>query len=99
APRAREINPHSVDERLFRASEPRGSQAKQDTLLLDRVLGQARDLRAQVGVADRARIDEYMSIVRSLEERTERAGKTGRSAWKPRAPLSSVARPAEATKA
>src|SRR5882724_10974463 len=38
-PLAKEINPRSVYERLFRASGPQGSAAKQDTLLLDRVLG------------------------------------------------------------
>ena len=97
-PLAREINPRSVYERLFRASGPRGNSGKQDALLLDRVLDQANDLRAQVGVEDRRRIDEYMSIVRSLEQRTERANVGGRNAWKPRAPLSPAAAPAEEPK-
>ena len=97
-PLAREINPRSVYERLFRASGPRGDAGKQDALLLDRVLGQAKDLRAQVGVEDRRRIDEYMSIVRSLEQRTQRANVVGSKAWKPRVPLNSVAAPAEEPK-
>jgi hypothetical protein len=97
-PLAREINPRSVYERLFRSTAPHGDTAKQDALLLDRVLGQAKDLRAQVGVADRRRIDEYMSIVRSLEERTERATAGGRNAWKARVPLNSVAMPPEEPK-
>lgn len=97
-PLAREINPRSVYERLFRASAPQGNSGRQDALLLDRVLGQAKDLRAQVGVADRRRLDEYMSIVRSLEERTQRAGQTGANAWQPRMPLSTVARPTEEPK-
>src|ERR671929_227340 len=42
-PLAREINPRSVYERLYRASSPQGSSAKQDALLLDRVLGQANE--------------------------------------------------------
>jgi hypothetical protein len=92
-PLAREINPRSVYERLFRASTPQGNTGKQDALLLDRVLGQAKELRAQVGVADRRRIDEYMSIVRSLEERTERASVSGKNSWKPRVPLNSSANP------
>src|ERR1700722_3218249 len=92
-PLAREINPHSVYQRLFRASGPKGNSGKQDAFLLDRVLGEAKDLRAKVGVADRQRIDEYMSIVRSLEERTQRANVTGTGAWKPRVPLNSVAAP------
>ncbi len=94
-PLAREINPRSVYERLFRASGPRGNASKQDALLLDRVLGEAKDLRAQVGEADRHRIDEYMSIVRSLEQRTERTTAAGQSAWKPRVPLNSVPEPPE----
>jgi hypothetical protein len=97
-PLAREINPHSVYERLFRASGPKGNASKQDALLLDRVLEESKNLRAQVGVADRLRIDEYMSIVRSLEERTQRATVTGHGAWKPRVPLTSVAAPPEEPK-
>jgi hypothetical protein len=97
-PLAREINPHSVYERLFRASGPKGDASKQDALLLDRVLDEAKDLRAQVGTADRLRIDEYMSIVRSLEERTQRSTVTGHGAWKPRVPLNSVAAPPEEPK-
>ena len=97
-PLAREINPHSVYERLFRAGTPQGNAGKQDALLLDRVLGDAKDLRAEVGAADRRRIDEYMSIVRSLEERTQRASVNGKNRWKPRVPLSSAAIPPEEPK-
>jgi len=95
APLAREINPRSVYERLFRAAAPQGNTGKEDALLLDRVLGQSNDLRAQVGAADRHRIDEYMSIVRSLEERTARASVGGKNAWKPKVPLNSVSAPAD----
>ncbi len=97
-PLAREINPRSVYERLFRASQPQGPAGKQDALLLDRVLGQAKELRAQVGVADRRRIDEYMSIVRSLEERTQRASSGMARSWKPRMDLGAVPVPAEEPK-
>jgi len=45
-PLAREINPRSVYERLFRAAGPQGNSVKQDTALLDRVLGQAKKLRS-----------------------------------------------------
>jgi hypothetical protein len=97
-PLAREINPQSVYERLFRASGPQGKSVKQDTLLLDRVLGQAKDLRAQLGSADRVRIDEYMEIVRSLEGRLERASDTKKRAWKPRAAVDSAPKPTDAPK-
>ncbi len=97
-PLAREINPRSVYERLFRASGPQGNSTKQDTLLLDRVLGQAKKLRSQLGSSDQLRIDEYLGIVRSLEGRMERASDATKSAWKPRASINSVAKPTEAPK-
>ncbi len=97
-PLAREINPRSVYERLFRASGPQESSAKQDTLLLDRVLGQAKKLRSQLGTSDRVRIDEYLGIVRSLESRMERASNVTKSAWKSRASIDSAAKPTDAPK-
>jgi hypothetical protein len=94
-PLARETNPRSVFERLFRAAGPRGSSAKEDTLLLDRVLGQAKKMRAEVGTADQRRLDEYLSIVRSLETRLERSNDPKRNTWKPRAPLPASAKPTD----
>jgi hypothetical protein len=94
-PLAREINPRSVYERLFRAASGQGSSAKLDSLLLDRVLGQATELRKQVGAADRRRIDEYLSVVRSVEERLERASTAGAESWKPRAPIPQDGAPPE----
>ena len=44
-PLARETNPRSVYARLFRAASPAGDSAKQDTLLLDRVLEQSKKMR------------------------------------------------------
>ena len=46
-PLARETNPRSVYARLFRAAAPAGDSAKQDTLLLDRVLEQSKKMRSQ----------------------------------------------------
>jgi hypothetical protein len=97
-PLAREINPQSVYERLFRASGPPSDSVKQDTLLLDRVLGQAKDLRTQLGSADRVRIDEYMAIVRSLEGRLQRASDTKKRTWKPRASVGAAPKPTDAPK-
>lgn len=94
-PLAREVNPRSVFERIFRAAGPHGSSAKEDTLLLDRVLGQAKKLRAQVGSADQRRLDEYLSIVRSLETRLERSTDPKRNTWKPRISLASVPKPTD----
>lgn len=95
-PLAREINPRSVFERLFGAvSGTQGDSSKMDTLLLDRVLGDAKRLRAQVGTADRLRLDEYLTVMRSLEQRVQRASTaTGRS-WKPRAAMDPKAIPTD----
>ncbi|WP_202901647.1 DUF1552 domain-containing protein [Bryobacter aggregatus] len=95
-PLAREINPRSVYERLFRASGPQGNTVKQDTQLLDRVLEHSKKLRSEVGSADQARIDEYLSIVRSLEQRMDRASDPKRNTWKPRASMAGVAKPTDA---
>ena len=87
-PLARELNPKSVYERLFRAaSGPKGNAAKMDALLLDRVQGDAKKLRAQVGHSDQIRLDEYLSVMRSLEERVERASKSTQQPWQARAAM------------
>jgi hypothetical protein len=93
-PLAREINPRSVYERLFR-SRSETNASKMDALLLDRVLGDAKRLRAQVGAADRFRIDEYLSVMRSIEERVQRASGPSRKAWKARAPIDGKTPPPE----
>jgi Protein of unknown function (DUF1552) len=95
-PLARELNPRAVYERLFRASAvPPGNSARMDTLLLDRVQGDAKKLRARVGSADRIRLDEYMSVMRSLEERVQRASGTTPSTWKTRAVIDPKAAPSD----
>ncbi|MFN7921146.1 MAG: DUF1552 domain-containing protein [Bryobacteraceae bacterium] len=98
-PLAREINPRAVFERLFgAATTPQGNTAKMDALLLDRVLGDAQRLRAKVGSADQIRIDEYLSVVRSLEERVERASTQTANSWKPRWPIDPKAAPTDRPK-
>ncbi|MBL8176443.1 MAG: DUF1552 domain-containing protein [Bryobacterales bacterium] len=95
-PLAREINPRSVYERLFRASSgPQGNAAKMEALLLDRVLGDAKRLRGQVGAEDRVRLDEYLSVMRSLEERVQRASTAGKTTWKARAPIDPKSAPTD----
>jgi hypothetical protein len=93
-PLAREINPRLVWERLFRAAAGTPVQSgRLDGLLLDRVLADARRLRGQVGAADQLRLDEYLSVMRSLEERVERASNS-QIRWRPRAPLDPKQAPA-----
>jgi hypothetical protein len=94
SPLARELNPRLVFERLFRAGQPQQDSIKQDMLLLDRVLDDAKELRKQLGQADRHRVDEYLSVVRSLETRLDRASRPEKTNWKPRVPLDLAASPA-----
>jgi hypothetical protein len=95
-PLAREINPRSVYERLYGAVNGRlAGTARMDTLLLDRVLDDARRIRSRVGTADKLRIDEYLSVMRSLEERVERAAHAGATSWKARAPMDAKAAPTD----
>ena len=98
-PLAREINPRSVYERLFGAANGlEANAAKLDTLLLDRVLGDAKRLRGEVGVADRLRLDEYLSVMRSLEERVQRSNAGGAKAWKARVPIDPKSAPTDRPK-
>ncbi len=95
-PLARELNPRAVYERLYRASAGIGADtAQMDKLLLDRVQGDARKIRTQLGAADRHRMDEYLSVMRSLEQRVERSTGTGRKDWKSRMALDPKAAPTE----
>jgi hypothetical protein len=93
-PLARETNPRSVYQRLFRAASPSDDSAKQETQLLDKVLEQSKQLSGKLGAADQARVDEYLETVRSLETRMERAADPKRE-WKPLVSLDSFPRPAE----
>ena len=95
-PLAREINPRAVFERLFRASTgPAANSAQADKLLLDRVLGDARRLRSEVGAADQIRLDEYLSLMRQMEMRVQRAGSGEQRTWKSRAPMDPKTAPTE----
>jgi hypothetical protein len=94
-PLAREVNPRAVFERLFRAANPQSGPQNRDKLLLDWVLEDASQLRKKLGAADRTRMDEYLTGVRSLEERLERAGRTQTNSWKPRARLDAKGNPTD----
>jgi hypothetical protein len=95
-PLARELNPRLVYERLYRAANGQsGDAAKMDTMLLDRVLADAKKLRSEVGAADALRLDEYLSVMRSLEQRVERASSGEKRNWKARVPLKMENAPAE----
>ena len=72
-------NPSIVFRELF--EEPQGGTAKQRRSLqrrgsiLDAILGEARSLGDQLGTDDRGRLDQYLTSVREVEIRTQRADK------------------------
>lgn len=82
-PLAREINPKIVFERLFRATQPNQDLTRRDSLLLDRVFGDAKRLRSRLGSVDQSRLDDYLESVRALERRVEQAAGDGENAWEP----------------
>lgn len=86
-PLAKETSPKAVFERLFKAGQPRSKRLGTDKLLLDSVLEDAKTLRTELGAADKHRLDEYLGIVRGLEERVERADAGRQKDWKPRVAL------------
>jgi len=95
-PLARELNPRSAYERLYRAGTGMNSDAaKMDSLLLDRVMGDAKRLRSELGQADGYRLDEYLSVMRSLEQRVTRASTGEKRTWKPRFQLKMEAAPTD----
>ena len=92
-PLAREINPRLVFERLFRINNPSSKNNISDSLLLDRVLDDAKQLRSQVGNSDKSRIDDYLESVRALERRIEQTSQQSAQAWHPRREISLESKP------
>ena len=82
-PVAPESNPRLVFERLFGAGTPserqRNFQLRQETQksLLDFVMDDARSLQRQLGRSDQAKVDEYLTGVREIEQRIQRTEKFG----------------------
>ena len=90
-----ERNVKAIFERLF-GEEKGGADAVKRRLnrrgsILDAVLEDARRVNGKLGLADRTRLDEYLTAVRQVEERTERA-----TAWlnvpKPQIPAAEASR-------
>lgn len=80
-PMTPEANPRLVFERLFGAGEP-GEREKNflqrqatQRSVLDFVLEEAKSLERNLGINDRRKFDEYLSVVREMEKRIEAAEK------------------------
>ncbi len=77
----REINPRLIFERLFAQELPHeqgASYARRQVFrksILDFVMEDAKTLSAKVGGSDREKIDQYLTSVRDIEQRVERAEK------------------------
>lgn len=80
-PMAKEVDPRLIFERLFGdgdahlTPEERVARREQRRSVLDFAHDEARRLSSQLGAADRAKLDEYLSGVRELERRIELAAK------------------------
>ncbi|MFC1757759.1 DUF1552 domain-containing protein [Planctomycetota bacterium] len=95
SPLARELNPGLVFDRLFRAAHPKIGNAKRDQLLLDRVLGDATELKRRLGASDRQRMDEYLQSVRSIEKRLQNQQSGSVKNWRPLVQLDQTNRPSD----
>ena len=78
-PTTLELYPALAFDRLFR-DEP----GRADRSVLDAVLAEATSLRGKISSSDQRRVDEYLSSVREVEQRIERAGQDRRlQGWRP----------------
>jgi hypothetical protein len=86
-----ELYPALAFDRMFRDEVGRA-----DRSVLDAVLEDARGYRNTVSKSDQRRLDEYLSSVREVEDRIDRAGKAGRlQGWRPTLSKPDVPRPAD----
>jgi hypothetical protein len=78
-PMPKEVDPRRVFERLFgdrlkpEADAARAKRERERRSVLDFAAGDAADLRGRLGTADRRKLDEYLTAVREVEARTQRA--------------------------
>ncbi len=94
-PAPKEIYPQQAFDQLF----DDGSKRKRDKSVLDLVLGDANALRTRLSRRDTQKLDEYLTSVRELEQRIERAEKfskaeTGGQGWQPSVKAPTMQRPA-----
>jgi hypothetical protein len=70
-------NPQVVFERLFgdgNTAEQRRTRREQSLSLLDSVVGEVASLQRRLPTTDRTRLDQYLSDVREIERRVQKAG-------------------------
>ena len=77
APLPMQNNPQVVFERLFgdgNTAEQRKARRDQSISLLDSVLDEASTLQRRLPATDRSRLDQYLTDVREIERRVQKAG-------------------------
>jgi hypothetical protein len=77
SPLPMENNPQVVFERLFgdgNTAAERDARRAQSISLLDSVLGEASSLQRTLPASDRSRLDQYLTDVREIERRIQKAG-------------------------
>lgn len=84
-----EVYPALAFDQLFKENANRGDQS-----VLDAVLDDAKDVRKTISGQDRQKLDEYLSSVREVEQRIERAGQRGElQGWRPTLTTPNLPRP------
>lgn len=84
-----ELYPALAFDRLFKDGAQRG-----DKSVLDAVQEDARSFRQKISSADRQKLDEYLTSVREVEQRIDRAGKMGQThGWRPTLDKPNIPRP------
>jgi hypothetical protein len=77
-----EMDPRLVFERMFGGGQSQGTEAKRRaalrTSILDTVLDDANRISKRANAQDRAKLDEYLTSVRDIEQRIQRAEKLNR---------------------
>lgn len=82
-PKTAEGNPRFLFERLFGAGKPGGRQANadrrrdEDKSVLDFVLDDAKAMQKRLDPADRTKLDQYLTGVREIEARIQKAERFG----------------------
>lgn len=73
-----------------------GSGRKLDRSVLDAVLQEAKDLQPRISGNDRRKLDEYLTSIRDIETRIDRAGREQRlEGWRPTLAKPNMPRPAD----
>ena len=75
-PLPKEVNPMLVFERLFGATDAGRARREADRKsILDFVRDDSKELTTKLGGSDRRKLDEYLTSIRDIEQRIERAAK------------------------